>query len=109
MSILQMNIRAFRSMRFHELPPVAVACVVVGAVGFTALPVSAQIFDDLDTSGFFARAGGMARFNVKATFSGIAPPTLPPGVYENGFVLPDIGGSPVKTWNWGYNSPDQIV
>jgi hypothetical protein len=109
MSIFKMNIPAFSGLRFGCLRSPAARFLIVASVGLHVRSASAQMFDDLDTSGFFARAGGVARFNVKAGFSGIAPAKPPSGVYENGFVLPDIGGSATKTWNWGYNSANQIV
>ena len=68
----------------------------------------AQFYDELDTSGWFIRAGGVARYNVKATLATIAPPSQDPRVYQNGFVQPDIGGGD-KTWNWSYAENSQVA
>ena len=83
--------------------PGLLACAATG-LGQTAL---AQEFDQPEPMGFYFRGGVASRFNVKASISG-ARPVLGAGVYDNGFVLPDIGGSP-KTWNWGYNSSGQLA
>jgi len=64
-------------------------------------------FDEPESSGWYARAGAMARFNVKASLKA-STPVLSPGYYDDGFVLPDIGKSEV-TSNWGYNDPSQVV
>lgn len=85
------------------------ALLAAAAAGFVA-PGSthAQDIDLLDRSGWFVRANAVARFNVKATYTGVRP-TLASGSYDNGFVLPDAGGTASgKTWNWGYNSDSQI-
>jgi hypothetical protein len=69
----------------------------------------AQEFDQPEPMGFYFRAGVASRFNVKASITG-ARPVLPAGVYDNGFVLPDIGGTASgKTWNWGYHSSGQLA
>jgi hypothetical protein len=39
----------------------------------------------------------------------LSKPTLGPGMYDTGFVLPDNGGTASGlTWNWGYNSLSQL-
>ncbi|MDB6037877.1 MAG: hypothetical protein JWM99_1718 [Verrucomicrobiales bacterium] len=69
----------------------------------------AEDFDTDDTSGWFIRADAVARFNVKASLHA-ANPLLPPGVYNDGYVLADNGGTASgKTWNWGYNASSQIA
>jgi hypothetical protein len=67
----------------------------------------AQDFEGSQRSGFYMRLGAAARYNVKASITPIAPPTAT-GNYANGFVLPDIGGSTNLTWNWGYQSTNQV-
>lgn len=73
-----------------------------------SLPARAQLDDSPDASGWFGRLGAVARFNVKATVEA-SNPVLGAGQYDNGFVLPDVGGNPDLTWNWGYNNPAQVV
>jgi hypothetical protein len=71
--------------------------------------VRAQDLDVADTSGWFVRLSAVARFNVKASISAI-PPATGPGIYDDGFVLPDNGGTASgTTWNWGYNAANQIA
>lgn len=65
---------------------------------------------ELDGSGggWFIRAGPRALFNVKASMSA-APAPVTPGVYDDGFVLPDISGSADgRTWYWGYEQDSQL-
>ncbi|MCI0746147.1 MAG: hypothetical protein L0Y58_12145 [Verrucomicrobia subdivision 3 bacterium] len=57
---------------------------------------------------WFVRLEGRALFNVKASVDR-TPPSVQQGIYDDGFVLPDIGGSASgKTWNWGYENSAQI-
>jgi hypothetical protein len=81
--------------------------LVVGVTAGLALcgAARAQTFDPSDNTGWFLRLGAVARFNVKANVESITP-TKPPGVYDNGFVLPDSGGGG-QTWNWGFNDDSQ--
>lgn len=70
--------------------------------------VRAQDSDESNKSGYFLRLGGSARFNVQASITGTRP-TLGPGIYDDGFILPDVGGIAAgKTWNWSYDSTLQI-
>jgi hypothetical protein len=70
--------------------------------------VRAQDLDVADTSGWFVRAGAVARFNIKASISTVLPATGP-GIYDDGYVQPDSGGTASgTTWNWGYNAASQI-
>ena len=58
------------------------------------------------------------RFGLKGSvdFNGFAtPPALPPGVFDDGYVLDSSrqtgGPTPApdgRTWNWGYGSPSQV-
>jgi hypothetical protein len=59
-------------------------------------------------SGWYGRAGAVARFNVKATMKA-QNPVLPAGSFDDGFVRPDRGESTQYTSNWGYNNASQIV
>ncbi len=62
-----------------------------------------------DSSGWFARAGAEARFNIKTSLIANNP-VAGAGIYNDGFVLQDAGGSASgKTWNWGYNSAGQVA
>lgn len=61
-----------------------------------------------EPAGWYFRLGAAARFNTKATITGSLP-TLNTGQYDDGFVLPDRGGTAsAKTWNWGYNNSGQV-
>jgi len=90
---------------FSSFRPVALASVAAG-LGASALApgtARAQSIESYEQSGWFVRAGGVARFNIKTNLTQVSTP-LSAGVYDNGFVLPDDGGSTSKTWNWGYTS-----
>src|SRR5438105_3525273 len=63
---------------------------------------------DSEGGGWYVRLAATARFNVKASLTANNP-ILPANVYNDGFVLPDVGGSAATTWNWGYNNAAQIV
>jgi hypothetical protein len=57
---------------------------------------------------WFVRVSPRVLFNVRASISP-TPTTFTPGVYDDGFVLPDIAGAgAASTWNWGYDSADQV-
>lgn len=91
----------------------ALHCSRLVPVVVSLLPACHSLFaqDDTvaDSSGWFARAGAVARFNVKTTLNANNP-LAPAGVYNDGFVQPDFGGAASgKTWNWGYNSAGQIA
>ena len=89
----------------HRSVLLALLAGVAGSPGITR----AADLDDFDNSGWFVRLGGVARFNVKATFTGVHP-ILPTGVYDDGFVLTDNGGGASgKTWNWGSTPSSQII
>jgi hypothetical protein len=84
--------------------------LAMASVALTSVAAAhAQSEAGFGDSGWFLRADASARFNVKASISRTRP-LLSPGTYDNGFVLPDIGGTASgKTWNWGYNTLDQNV
>lgn len=64
-------------------------------------------FEAVEKKGWSVRLGGRALFNVKASVTRSAP--LPEGYFDNGFVLPDIGGAASGlTWNWGYENDSQF-
>ena len=90
----------------HASPRLA---FLVGATASLALAgaTSGQNIDPSDNTGWFVRLGAVARFNVKASVESITP-TKPPGVYDNGFVLPDSGAGG-QTWNWGFNEDSQAA
>src|SRR5688500_3137237 len=77
------------------------------AAAAATIPARAPVLEDPDRGGWFARLGAVARFNIKATMDA-RNPVLPAGHFDNGFVLPDVGGSPDLTWNWGYNNASQV-
>ena len=77
------------------------------AAAAATIPARAQVLEDPETGGWFARLGAVARFNIKATMEA-SNPVLPAGRFDNGFVLPDVGGSTDLTWNWGYNNASQV-
>ncbi|HAV62698.1 MAG TPA: hypothetical protein DCY13_10065 [Verrucomicrobiales bacterium] len=67
-------------------------------------------FEESEKAGYFFRFAGKALFNVRASVDQVAPTPQTPGNYDNGFVLPDIGGTASGlTWNWGFLSDDQIA
>jgi hypothetical protein len=62
-----------------------------------------------DRPGWFVRADAVARFNLSASLQA-RNPVLPPGNYNDGFVLPGKGGAiSGRTPFWGYNNPAQVV
>jgi hypothetical protein len=82
------------------------AIIVTGLAAQGA--VRAQDLEVADTSGWFVRAGAVARFNIKASISTVLPATGP-GIYDDGFVRPDSGGTASgTTWNWGYNAATRL-
>lgn len=71
--------------------------------------VRAQDLDQPDRSGWYVRLGAATRFNVKAAITAVPLPAGA-GVYNDGFVQPDVSGTASGlTWNWGYNSASQVV
>ncbi len=89
--------------------PLRSAALISVAAGLVGQEVArGQSLEEYERSGWFVRVAGVARFNVKATITG-SRPTLGPGMYDTGFVLPDNGGTASGlTWNWGYNSVSQL-
>ena len=83
------------------------AAILAAGVASTA-PAAVEGFHSVDEQGWFIRAGSRLLFNAKASVNTSAP--LAPGFYDDGFVLPDIGGSASGlTWNWGYASDAQVT
>jgi hypothetical protein len=57
------------------------------------------------------RIGALVGLNISANFStqGTFGVNHPPGVYDNGYVLPDnLGTAFGQTGNWGYNNASQL-
>jgi hypothetical protein len=57
------------------------------------------------------RIGAIVGLNISANFStkGTFPVIHPPGVFDDGYVLPDNTGNAFgQTGNWGYNSASQL-
>ena len=61
------------------------------------------------------RVGMQLGLNIKAKFTTTGSYSIPataPGAngvtFDDGYVLPDISGSPDDTWNWGYNNASQL-
>lgn len=100
----KVRMNACRCLRSDLL---ALACLSVFC------PTGLHAADDIDLfraredQGYFVRASGKALFNVGVSVETVRP-VYGPGEYANGYVLPDIGGSSL-TWNWGYESPAQVV
>ena len=59
-----------------------------------------------EEEGYFVRASAKAFFNIGVSVETVRP-VLGSGEYDDGYVLPDVGGSDL-TWNWGYDSATQI-
>lgn len=76
----------------------------------TAAPVfAADNLDDDDQSGWFIRLGGRISSGVKAELRDTKPVSaITAGVYDDGYVLPDSGGSATLTQNWGYQNASQV-
>jgi hypothetical protein len=66
------------------------------------------LYRERQDKGYFVRAAGKALFNVGVTVE-TTRPVYSTGEYADGYVLPDVGGSPDLTWNWGYQSAAQVV
>lgn len=66
---------------------------------------------DLEKSGWYIRTGTYIQMGMKMSVSRTGPPVAAaPGIYDNGFVQPDIGqGAQGLTWNWGYTDKDQVT
>jgi hypothetical protein len=91
--------------------PAALTLLAAGA-----LPAGAQVklppiqFEEAEKSGYFVRLGPRVQFNVEATVAMSPQTPQQPGNYDNGFVLPDVGGTASGlTWNWGYADASQLV
>ena len=105
-----MDFMTLPSSATHLARAVVIAASVLGS-GLST--VQAAEPDDLflhePETLWFVRAGGRALFNVRASISQ-TPTYVTPGVYEDGFVLPDINGSgSPQTWNWGYQNASQVT
>jgi hypothetical protein len=80
----------------------SLACVTA-ALG-TAGALRGQDLESPAGPAWYVRLGAVARFNVKASINALPPPSGT-GLYDNGFVQPDIGGTASGlTWNWGYKT-----
>ncbi|MBX3731635.1 MAG: hypothetical protein KF791_03470 [Verrucomicrobiae bacterium] len=66
---------------------------------------------DLEKTGWYVRAGAFYQFGLSVSVNATAPPPSPQrGIYDNGYVLPDINnGADDLTWNWGYQDAGQLV
>jgi hypothetical protein len=66
---------------------------------------------ELEKAGWFIRTGAYLQMGMSVSVSRVvqpAPVTL--GIYDNGFVQPDVGqGALGLTWNWGYVDDSQIT
>jgi hypothetical protein len=93
--------------------PIAWARLGSLALGLTAISGHAADILSSDASdegsGWFVRGGPRVLFGVKASVNRLTQ-TITPGVYDDGFVLPDVGGTVSgRTWNWGYQDNAQVV
>ncbi len=85
------------------------AACVLGLSSATAVLQAADVLDDPDQSGWFIRLGGRVSAGVRAQIRDTqVAPLAGVGIYDNGYVKPDVGGSAATTWNWGYNSASQL-
>ncbi|MBN2505820.1 MAG: hypothetical protein JXQ71_03910 [Verrucomicrobia bacterium] len=69
-------------------------------------------FEDAPTEGYgwFVRAGGRALFGVKSSVRRLPASAPSRGMFDNGYVLPDIRGTGTgRTWNWGYTDAAQVA
>lgn len=81
------------------------AIVAGGSVLPAIYSLQAQELDDRNR--FYV--GPRLHFNVSAKLTNLNYPGNAPGVFDDGFVLPDISGSSVDTWNWGYSAANQVT
>jgi hypothetical protein len=89
-------------------PSLLAGALIFSAAALTAL--AQDISDPLETSGWFVRMDAAARFGLKATAKTFPVAPARQGVYDNGSVLPDIGGrASGLTWNWSYQSANQVT
>lgn len=91
----------------RPLRPLATMAAV--AAGFSALAQESPY--ELEKSGWYVRAGAYYQFGLSISVNTVSTPPPPQaGVYDNGYVLPDISnGAGDLTWNWGYQDTDQLV
>lgn len=85
------------------------AALALGLTAVAPLFAASAIEDDDDQSGWFVRVGGRISSGVKAELRdtrAVGTPTT--GAYDDGFVLPDSGGSTSLTHNWGYQNASQV-
>ena len=88
-----------------SLQPACVAACVLGVLGASG---GAARADDPSISRNRINIGATFGFNVSATIRNhvVAAPAGP--IYDDGYVAPDISGSALKTWNWGFTNPNQV-
>lgn len=106
-----MNPRKTISLR-NRITPIALTGLALGVTNAVAQDkpnIDFSQFEAAKKKGWFVRLGGRALFNAKASVTRSTPLPTSPGYYDNGFVLPDIGGTASGlTWNWGYENSSQI-
>jgi hypothetical protein len=115
---------------FYTSLCLTVACGSLSAVAgdYVSLEIKNPVGPDIITvkprnyfrlsAGYIYRDLGDARFHSGSRSQNVALPNYfggdrssshSPGLYQNGFVLPDATGSTDSlTWNWGYNDASQI-
>lgn len=109
-----MKHRKFKILR-NQITPLALTGLAVGASTVAAQEkpdIDFSQFEGIEQKGWFVRLGGRALFNAKASVSRSVQ-TTGPGYWDNGFVLPDVGGTASGlTWNWNYqhdSGPDNQI
>ena len=89
----------------------SLATVALGATGAAAQEqpeIDFSQFEGINEKGWFVRLGGRALFNANASVNRTPSQPTTQGYYDNGFVLPDAGGTASGlTWNWGYEDAAQ--
>jgi len=106
-----MNPLNFRLMknRTRLRRSVLVAGVATGLSATVAMS-TAQDLEQAELTGWYFRVDASARFNLKASVKELPLAHSGPGIYDNGFVLPDVSGTASGlTWNWGYDSASQVI
>ena len=90
------------------LTRLALGALATGLVPLVRAQTPGRLEELSPDTGWFLRLGGFVRTGVKMSIKDRLAPTGALGdptagyTYDNGFVKPDLSGSPTATWNWGY-------
>lgn len=93
----------------RSVTPKFLAAATAALAGLPALAQDSPY--DLEKAGWYVRTGAYIQMGMKLSVSRMGPvPTPTPGVYDNGYVQPDISqGAQGLTANWGYTDAGQVA